>query len=61
MYTVGTWLIFFTYESVLTFAVKPDFLMVSVIARAINVSHSSVGNFFMFSLSEVTCKTVRKK
>lgn len=31
---------FFTYESVFTFAVKLNFLMVSVISRAINVSHN---------------------
>lgn len=41
---------FFTYESVFTFAVKLNFLMVSVIAKAINVSHSGIGNFFVFSL-----------
>lgn len=37
---------FFTCESVFTFVVKLNFLMVSVIARAINVSHSVIGSFF---------------
>lgn len=41
---------FFTYEYVFTFAVKLNFFMVSVIARAITVSHLVTGNFYIHVL-----------